>query len=318
MACGTFSGRELMRSVAEHLDAILSNAQASRSLEVNLLGSVGCVLAQDVTVEDDDGSLEILLGKGTIIAARHIALISAAGLSRVWVHPQPRVVVLTVGDELGEPGEEGKKPDINGLALTAAATAAGAMTFRVGPLPSNPELVASAIEDQLVRSDILIAACGMSAPDYQMLTGVLRDLGNLDFVRIAMQPGSAQGFGSIGPDATPVFVVPGNPVGALLSFDIFIRPLIRRLMGNITLHHRTIEATLESDVSSNENETTYIRAQLSTRKGELSVKSLEGAHTHPLEGLGTADAIIVVAPGTQNLAKGSRATVIRLDNDGDV
>lgn len=306
-----------MRSVSEHLEAILSSAQASPALEVNLLGSIGCVLAQDVTVEDDE-STEVLLSKGTIISARHIALIAAAGLSRLWVHPKPRVVVLTVGDTLGEPGEEDKDPDINGLALTAAATAAGAMTFRVGPIASNAEVVASAIEDQLVRADILIAACGMSAPDYQLLTTVLKNLGELDFVRLAMQPGSAQGFGSIGPDNTPVFVVPGNPVGALLSFEIFIRPLIRRLMGNIALHHRTIEATLESSVQSVKEETTYIRAHLNTRKGALSVKSLEDNNVHLLEGLGKANALIVVPPGTEMLAPGSKATVIRLENEADL
>ena len=179
------------------------------------------------------------LTKGMVITARHIALIAAAGLPRVWVHPRPRVVIVTVGDDLGEPGEGDLRPDINGLALTAAANAAGAMSYRVGPLASDDDVVRTSIEDQLVRADIIVAACGMSARDYDLVTRVLKELGAVDFVRVSMQPGGAQGFGRIGPDSTPIFVLPANPVGALLSFDLFVRPLMRRLMGHVSIHHRT-------------------------------------------------------------------------------
>ncbi len=306
-----------MRSTSEHIDSILADIMSLESLEVGLLGSVGCVLAQDVAI-DDDGDSHVLLGKGTTIGARHIALIAAAGLGRVWVHPKPRVVVLTVGDELVDPGQDQDRiPDINGVALTAAATAAGAMTFRVGPLPSDADIVRASLEDQLVRADIIIAACGMSAPDYDLLTGVLKEIGRVDFVRVAMQPGGAQGFGFIGPDSTPVFVLPGNPVGALLSFDIFVRPMIRRMMGQSLLHHRIIEATLENDVESSKDDVHYIRAHLSGIHGSARVKSVENDEAHPLAGLGTADALIVVPAGTGKLHKGATVSVMRLDSHGD-
>ncbi len=303
-----------MRSASEHLEIVLANAAASEPLEVGLLGAVGCVLAEDVTIEDDNGT-HTLLARGTTIAARHIALIAAANLGRVMVHPKPRVVVLTVGSELVDPGShEDAHPDINGIALTAAATAAGAMTFRVGPLASDSDKVRASIEDQLVRADIIVAACGMSAGDYDLLTSVLRELGKVEFTHVAMQPGGAQGYGVIGPDSTPIFVLPGSPVGALLSFDVFVRPLIRRLMGHTTLNHKMLEATLESDVTSNKAETRYVRGQLSSKGGIFSVKSLEGSEAHPLSGLGIANALIVIPPGTEKISQGKTVTVMCLDD----
>jgi molybdopterin molybdotransferase len=159
-----------MRSVEQHLEAVLANVIPLESLEVGLLGSIGCVLAEKVTT-DDDGIEHVLLPQGTAIGARHVALLAAANLGRIWVHPKPRVVVVTIGSDLADPGTlEELRPDINGIALTTASTAAGAMTFRVGPLQSNSELVRSAIEDQLVRADVIITACGMNAGDYDLLT----------------------------------------------------------------------------------------------------------------------------------------------------
>ncbi len=302
-----------MRSAPEHLDIVLSQVRAIEPLEVGLLGSVGLVLAQDVTVTDED-SQYTLLSSGTQIAARHVALLAAAGLGRVLVHPMPRVVVLTVGNDLSDPGSDDELiPDINGVALTSAATAAGAMTFRVGPLISDEETLRSALEDQLVRADVILTACGMSSDDYELLTSVLRSIGRMEFVRVSMQPGGAQGFGAIGPDQTPVFVLPGNPVGALLSFDVFVRPLIRRMMGQTSLHHRVVEAILDEAIESSTDDTHYIRAQITANVGTPRVRSLENSETHPLAGLGTADALIIVPSGVHKVEAGQTVAVMLLD-----
>lgn len=302
-----------MRSVEQHLEAVLADATPLESLEVGLLGSVGCVLAEQVTT-DDDGSEHVLLAQGTTIGARHVALLAAANLGRIWVHPKPRVVILTVGSDLADPGTlEDLRPDINGIALTTASTAAGAMTFRVGPLQSDSELIKSAIEDQLVRADVIITACGMNSGDYDLLTSVIREIGSVEISRVNMTPGGAQGFGVIGPDSTPIFVLPGNPIGALLSFDIFVRPLIRRLMGQSKLHHRVIEARLESTIEGAGDDARYVRAHVSRSGTSPVVKSVEGKNEHPLAGLQTADALIVVPPGTTRMNAGDTAKVMLLD-----
>ena len=312
-----FGQRGLMHSVSEHLDTVLAGVTALEPLEVGVLGSVGCVLAQDVTISDTDGT-HVLLGRGTTISPRHIALIAAAGLGRVFVHPKPRVVVVTVGSDLADPGtSEDLRPDINGVALTSAATAAGAMTFRVGPLASDEAGLRSAIEDQLVRADLIMLACGMNATDYDLVVEVLRSLGKVEFTRVAMQPGGAQGFGVVGPDATPVLVLPGNPVGALLSFDIFVRPLIRRLMGHTKLHYRAVDARLEEPITGSSENTDYIRAAITRHVGMPMVRSIEHDVNHPLAGLGTADSLIVLNQGTASIAAGQIVTVIQLTNQSD-
>jgi len=306
-----------MRSVSEHIDAVLSGVSALEPLEVDVLGSVGCVLAQDVSISEEDGEY-LLLGHSTTIAPRHIALIAAAGLNRVSVHPRPRVVVVTVGSDLANPGTSTElRPDINGVALTSAATAAGAMTFRAGPLASDETIVRSSIEDQLVRADLIVLACGMNAYDYDLVVKVLRSLGKVEFTRVAMQPGGAQGFGMIGPDSTPVFVVPGSPVGALLSFDIYVRPLIRRLMGHTKLHYRTVDARLEEPITGSSENTDYIRATITRHVGVPMVRSIEHDESHPLAGLGTADALIVLNQGTASISAGQIVTVIQLDSQVD-
>ena len=302
-----------MRLAPEHLEVVLSAVEPIEPLEVGLLGAVGLVLAEDVIVNDEDQEIR-LLEKGTEIAARHVALLAAAGLGQVLVHPMPRVVVLTVGDDLSDPGADSElTPDVNGVALTSAATAAGAMTFRVGPLAADETTLRSAIEDQLVRADIILTACGMSADDYELLTSVLRSMGKMEFVRVAMQPGGAQGFGSIGPDQTPIFVLPGNPVGALLSFDVFVRPLIRKMMGQRVLHHRVVEAVLDQSVQSSTHDTHYLRATVTLVDGGMHVRSLENDEAYPLQGLGAADALIIVPSGVETIAAGRTVAVMLLN-----
>jgi molybdopterin molybdotransferase len=301
-----------MRSVDDHLKVALADVTPLESLEVGLLGSVGCVLAEQVTTNDDDREY-LLLPQGTTIGARHVALLAAANLGQIWVHPKPRVVILTVGSELADPGTlEDLLPDINGIALTTASTAAGAMTFRVGPLQSDPDLIRSTIEDQLVRADVIITACGMNSEDYDLLTSVIREIGQVEISRVNMTPGGAQGFGVVGPESTPIFVLPGNPIGALLSFDIFVRPLIRRLMGHSKLHHRIIEARLESTIEGAGEDARYVRAHVSRSGNFPTVNSVEDKDEHPLAGLRTADALIVVPPGTTRLNAGDTVKVMQL------
>jgi hypothetical protein len=121
-----------------------------------------------------------------------------------------------------------------------------------------------------------------------------------------------QGLGTIGPDSTPIFVLPGNPVGALLSFDVFVRPLIRRLMGHSKLHHRIIEARLETTVEGARDDARYVRARVS-RSGDFPlVKSVENESDHPFASLGTADALIVVPPGVVRMNAGDTVKVMQL------
>jgi molybdopterin molybdotransferase len=132
------------------------------------------------------------------------------------------VVVVSTGSELtdvGSPLAPGRIYDTNSLALTAAAQEAGASPYRVGIVPDDPRKLAATLEDQLVRADVLVTSGGVSVGAYDVVKQVLSQLGTVGFDKVAMQPGMPQGFGTIGPDSTPVFGLPGNPVSALVSFE---------------------------------------------------------------------------------------------------
>ena len=121
--------------------------------------------------------------------------------------------------------------DSNSYLLAAAARAAGAQVFRVGHVGDDPAAVKQLINDQLVRADLILTTGGVSQGDYDIVKAVMPELGACDFVAVAMQPGKPQGFGLIGDDRVPMIMLPGNPVSAFVSFEAFVRPVIRKLMG---------------------------------------------------------------------------------------
>ena len=177
---------------------------------------------------------EVVLRAGELLAAGHLGLLAAVGRSRATVRPRPRVVVLSTGDALVEPGthpDPGQVFESNSYALTAQAKEAGALAFRVGIVPDDPRRLVNAIEDQLVRADLVVTTGGVSDRAYAVVSEVLTGIGTVDFEHVAMKPGLTQGHGVIGPDITPLFTLPGDPVGSFVSFEVFVRPVLRRMLG---------------------------------------------------------------------------------------
>lgn len=197
------------------------------------------------------------LDAGTVLGPPQIALLAAIGRGTVRVRPRPRVVVMSTGSELVQPDEEldsGQIYDSNSFALTAAARDAGAIAYRVGAVADDAETLRSTIEDQLVRADLLVTTGGVSVGAYDVVKEALSSVGDedeagagIDFRKLAMQPGKPQGFGSIGPDHIPLLALPGNPVSSYVSFELFVRPAIRTLMGLDDVHRPMTRATLTTD-----------------------------------------------------------------------
>ncbi len=158
-----------------------------------------------------------VLTSGTYLQAAQLGLIAAVGRSRVRARPKPRVVIVSTGSELvelGEPLAPGQIYDSNGYALAGAAREAGAIAYRVGPVSDDPRILISTIEDQLIRADIVITTGGVSVGAHDVVREVIGRLGDVQFSRVAMQPGMPQAFGTIGEDKVPFFGLPGNPVSA--------------------------------------------------------------------------------------------------------
>ena len=182
-----------------------------------------------------------------MLGPRDIALLAAVGRGRVSVHPQPRVVIISTGSELVEPGmplTPGLVADSNGVTIAAAVQEAGAIAYRVGPLPDDAAALLATLEDQLVRADLVVTTGGVSAGAYDTVKAVLSRLGTVEFTTVAMQPGMPQGHGVMGPEETPIFTLPGNPVSAYVSFEVFVRPVIRRMLGHERIYRPVVRAVL--------------------------------------------------------------------------
>ncbi|WP_435643525.1 molybdotransferase-like divisome protein Glp [Streptomyces sp. H49] len=274
------------------------------------------VRAEGSDVKAGDRALEA----GTILGPPQIALLAAIGRGTVKVRPRPRVVVVSTGSELVQPGESlggGRIYDSNSFALTAAARDAGAIAYRVGAVADDAETLRSTIEDQLIRADLLVTTGGVSVGAYDVVKEALADIGDedvagsgIEFRKLAMQPGKPQGFGAIGPDHTPLLALPGNPVSSYVSFELFVRPAIRALMGLTDLHRPRVRATLKADeaLRSPKGRRQFLRG----RYADGEVTPVGGAGSHLVAALAQADALIVVPEDTVSVEPGTEVEVVVL------
>ena len=188
---------------------------------------------------------DVLLEDGRVLGPRQLGLLASVGRAQVKARPRPRVVVMSTGAELREPGTplgHDSIYDANSYMLAAAARAAGAIAYRVGIVSDDAAEFRDALSDQLVRADLVVTSGGVSKGAYDVVKEVLSELGTVAFGEVAMQPGKPQGFGFVGEDATPIFTLPGNPVSSYVSFEVFVLPAIRRMMGRMPYRRPTVRA----------------------------------------------------------------------------
>lgn len=265
----------------------------------------------------DDVELgEVVVPAGTVVGPREIALLAAVGRGRVSVHPQPRVVVLSIGSELVEPGGQlapGLIADSNGVTIAAAVQESGALAYRVGPLRDDASTLLATLEDQLVRADLIVTTGGVSAGAYDTVKSVLSRLGTVEFTKVAMQPGTPQGHGTLGPDSTPIFTLPGNPVSAYVSFEVFVRPVIRRMLGHERIYRPVVRAVLVDPLPSPAGRRQFARGVLSVEEGRYVVRPAGGQGSHMLGGLSRANALVVVPEDVTEVKPGEAVAVLRLD-----
>ena len=270
-------------------------------------------------VGEDVAAGEVVLESGSHLGAVQVGLAAAVGRARVLVRPQPRVVVVSTGSELSDPGvplTPGKIYDSNSIALTAAAQEAGAIAYRVGIVPDDPRRLAATLEDQLVRADVLVTSGGVSVGAYDVVKEVLSRLGTVQFDKVAMQPGMPQGFGTIGPDSTPVFGLPGNPVSALVSFEAFVRPALRTMLGATPVERPRVRAITTEALTSPPGKRSFLRVHLEVRKGAYVVTPVSGPGSHLLAGMSRANALALVPEGVEKVAVGEPVEVLVLERRG--
>ncbi len=265
--------------------------------------------------EDADAGV-ITLTEGTHLGATQIGLAAAAGRERLLVRPRPRVVVLSTGSELVEPGQRlgiGQIPDSNSSMLTAAAREAGAIAFRVGTVADDPVALMDTLEDQLIRADLVVTSGGVSVGAYDVVKETMGRLGAVRFVKVAMQPGMPQGAGTIGPDRTPFFGLPGNPVSAYVSFEVFVRPAIRHMLGVQPVQRPIVRARLSAPVTSPKGRRSYLRGVVEVQERSWVATPVGGSGSHLIASLAQANCLIVVPENVTSLDSGAAASVMLLE-----
>jgi molybdopterin molybdotransferase len=253
-----------------------------------------------------------VLAAGTRVGPVQLGLLAAAGRSAVPVRPRPRVAVLSTGNELAEPGTPvtpGRIWESNSFMLAATARQAGSIAYRRGAVRDDPRALMAAIEDQLMRADVLVTSGGVSmGGEHDVVKDTLSRLGSVEFTKVAMQPGMPQGFGMVGADQTPIFTLPGNPVSAYVSFQLFVRPALRALQGLDPQPPRTVQAMLTGPLRSPAGKRSFARAHLE----RAVVTPLSGQGSHQLASLAAANALIIVPESVTELATGDEAEVMWL------
>ena len=248
-----------------------------------------------------------ILDRDTVLGPRQIAVLAAVGRARVKARPRPRVVVVSTGAELREPGSrlgEGQIYDSNSYTMAACARDAGAV-----------KRIMDTLSDQLVRADLVITTGGVSMGAYDVVKEELSKLGTVDFPQVAMQPGKPQGFGVLGEDEVPIFTLPGNPVSAYVSFEVFVRPALRKLMGQMPYQRTTVQGVTLDGFSSPAGRRQFVRAAARSGDEGWMASTVGGHGSHLLGGLSRANALIVVPEDVTAVRAGDQVELLLLDEE---
>jgi molybdopterin molybdotransferase len=273
---------------------------------------------------DDVQPGDVAVRAGTIIGAAQVGLLAAVGRERVLVHPRPRLSVIAVGGELVDisrtPGN-GQVYDVNSYALAAAGRDAGAEVNRIGIVSNDPKQLGEIVEGQINRAEIVVIAGGVGGAATEAVRAVLSELGEMEVVRVGMHPGSVQGFGQLGREGVPTFLLPANPVSALVVFEVMVRPLIRLSLGKRQPMRRVVQARTLSPITSVAGRKGYLRGQLMRDQdtGEYLVQALggaPGASSHLLATLAEANCLVVIPSGAEQVRTGEIVDVAFLAQRG--
>ena len=273
---------------------------------------------------DDVQPGDVAVRAGTIIGPAQVGLLAAVGRERVLVHPRPRLSVMSVGGELVDisrtPGN-GQVYDVNSYALAAAGRDAGAEVNRVGIVDTDPARLREIVEGQLSRAEIVVIAGAVGGAAAESVRTVLAELGEMEVSRIGMHPGSVQGFGQLGRDRVPVFLLPANPVSALVVFEVMVRPLIRLSLGKRAPMRRIVTARALSPITSVAGRKGYLRGQLlrDEDSGEYLVEAIgetPGGSSHLLASLAEANCLVVLPADVEQVAAGEWVDVAFLAQRG--
>jgi molybdopterin molybdotransferase len=296
-------------SVAQFQEKLLELAQPLTPLDLPLLDAHGATLSSNLMVDD-----QLLLKTGDRIGATQIGLAASLGLDRLPCRPHPRVVIISAGDDLVEPGsklaDDGDEFESNSWFLTTFVREIGAHAFRVHTIAQTNEVLKLIVEDQLVRADLIVISGESKDESFELINSVISSLGEVTTVLPNLAESGKHSYGSIGPDKTPVIALPGEPLANYLSAELFIRPMILKMLGYRSIYRNSKKMKLDFEVVGTEGKANYVRGKVGSEK-EITLLSNQSS----IFTISTTDCLIYLPEKTEKLGKGESAEVIFLQGD---
>lgn len=257
----------------------------------------------------------IVLQQGTVLRPQEIGMLAAMGHHEARVIGLPRVAVLATGDELVGISDEvrpGKIRNINGYSNAAQVLKYGGLPLQLGfAADRTDELVGKIQEGIAAKPDLFVTSGGVSVGDFDLVKDVLTTAGCIDFWSINMKPGRPMAFGTI--DDIPLLGLPGNPVAAMISFELFARPAILKMLGYPDWEWRFVEARLRTSIERNDDYRHYLRVHLHRTKDGLEAELTGDQGSGILRSMVLADGLAVLPEGCTLLAAGESVRVLLLD-----
>ncbi len=255
---------------------------------------------------------QTVLHKGNAIGAWEIGVLATLGWANVPVIRRPHVAILGTGDEVidvNEPLRPGKIRNSNSYLLEAAVRLAGAIPHRLGVARDTIESLREKFTEA-IQHDLIITSGGVSVGDFDLVKDIMTEQGHVDFWRINMRPGKPVAFGSIG--KVPLLGLPGNPVSAAVTFELFGRPVIRKMLGHTRLQRPQVDVVVEDGIDERVMRRHYVRAWVEWRDGRFIARTTGNQGSHITTSLLHANALIIVPEGGVQVQPGESAKAIML------
>lgn len=250
---------------------------------------------------------------GTEIRSWEIGILATLGWATVPVVRRPRVAILGTGDEVidvDEPLQPGKIRNSNSYLLEAAVRQAGGEAHRLGVARDTVESLREKFSEAITY-DLILTSGGVSVGDFDLVKNIMQEQGEINFWRINMRPGKPVAFGHI--SGTPLLGLPGNPVSSAVTFELFGRPVLRKMMGHTRLLKPQIEVTVEDGVHEQAMRRHYVRAHVEWHDNHFVARTTGNQGSHIMTSLLNANALVIVPEGGATIAPGETARAIMLD-----
>jgi molybdenum cofactor synthesis domain-containing protein len=265
---------------------------------------------------------DVIAPAGTVLTPAHLGVLANQGARTVMVHRRPRVGVLSTGDELfsgSGPLPPGRIRDANRHTLLALLRREGWDGVDLGIVGDDESALVELFSSAASRCDAIVTSGGVSVGDLDLVRVVLEKLsaGKMRWMQVAIRPAKPLAFGVLADSATPVFGLPGNPVSAMVSFELFVRPALRRLGGHGVVHRPIVSATADEDLHREvDGKLHLLRAHLGLDDpASWRVRTTGGQESHQLRSMSEANALILLPDGT-GVHAGEAVSVLLIDPDG--